>query len=181
MNREVLLLVGILVASLALAAVLAQRSVQSAANTHQQALVQRDTLISQLRELARLEAGQNRLATQRRPDNVLVSEIQDSLANAGLARDAFDSLVPRDDRVISGTSVRVQQVQVRLKNLDLAGLGAWLASWQARELPWLVTECQLEHQRAARGRAGAEPERYTVLVQLAAPYFDDGATAPARQ
>ena len=125
------------------------------------------------------------LAAGRRPDGDLIARVQRSLVAAALPASALSGVQPRADRQSQGSGLRVQTVQVTLRSLSPAELGAWLAAWRQGEQPWRLDEVQFARVQpgvigpgtpgteAASAIAPSDDNRYDITLALAAPYVED--------
>lgn len=128
------------------------------------------------------------LAAGRRPDGDLIARVQRSLVAAALPASALSGVQPRADRQSQGSGLRVQTVQVTLRSLSPAELGAWLAAWRQGEQPWRLDEVQFARVQpgvigpgtpgipgtaAVSAIAPGSDNRYDITLALAAPYVED--------
>jgi len=137
-----------------------------------QAAQQQFTSVNQeLQRLLDLRARIQAPVRGRRPQDDLVSRVQQALTAAGLPVTACSGVQPRADQSANG--MRIQTVQLRLQGLRPAEFGAWLAAWKAADQPWRLSEMQMVHSTAA-GAAGTplDNNRFDLTLVLTVPYLE---------
>jgi len=164
-SRQQGLLIAVCAAALLLVAVWARGHVAAASGERTAAYAQVATTQRAIAELQTLSAVRDAVPSAKRPDADLVGGVRDSLRRAGVPEAAFVGLQHRDDRQLENSQVRVQRVQLRLRELRVDELGRFLATWRGDDTPWRIAECQLVHDRQR------DDDRYDVTLLLAAPYL----------
>lgn len=99
-------------------------------------------------EIAELRGRDQRIAERKPPERDVIARVNDALARAGLPPGALASVSPESDAALPGSSqYRRQTLRLSLRNLDLPGIGSFLAAWRESQLVWTVTHIELTHSR----------------------------------
>jgi hypothetical protein len=99
---------------------------------------------TEIRELRSIRAS---VAERKPPEQDVIARIHASLTQAGLQPEKhFRSLRPESDAPLpAAPQYRRRSVNVNLAQLDLPGLGAFLANWQRDNPLWTPTRIEFVH------------------------------------
>ena len=159
-----------LAASVLAVALPAKRAAQAMAELDL-AAVSLERVRSQAHRVLELRTARQRAAQQKRPEQDLIARVNASLAAAGIDQSHFAGVRPRSDVALTGhesgpIEYRRQSVQLSLRRLRMASLGAFLTEWASSQPLWTPTQIDLTH---ARG----EDARYDARILVSATYIAD--------
>ena len=144
--------------ALLLVTVAAQR-VRSADAAHAQAQTQLIATTADVQLVHTLRAQRQTAAEQRRPEQDVIAQVNDTLAQAGIPADRFGSLRPESDGAVEGDAAglyRRQALRLTLQRVTLDQVGGFLAQWRDGQPLWTPTRLELTH-RADTRRRRADP------------------------
>jgi hypothetical protein len=142
---------------------------QQRASAAQQRL---EDVTSKAERILALRALEQRVATSERPQQDVISRINGTLAEVGIATSKLtrlemesDLALPTHDAASAGT-YRQQALRFGIERVTVEQAGAFLAAWRQEQRLWLPTRIELSHVRGA-----VPPDLYDVGVQVTATYL----------
>ncbi len=122
------------------------------------------------RRVLDLRQRQQRVAETKRPSQDLIARVNATLAKAGIPQTRFASHQPRPDAALPAAApdapiYRRQQVQINLRQMAMAELGAFLKAWSASQELWTPTRIELSRMRGPNNIP-----QFNVMLVLTATY-----------
>ena len=128
--------------------------------------------VADVNRVLALRGREQRVAEQKRPDQDVIARVNAALAGAEIPTSRFSGLRPHSDSPLPGAdrdlAYRRQTVNVRLRQLTIAELGAFLETWTDTQDLWTATTLELSHVRNT-----ADPARFDISILLSATYVAD--------
>ncbi len=131
-----------------------------------------DRTVTDVNRVVALRGREQRIAQQKRPDQDVIARVNAALAGAEIPTSRFSGLRPHSDSPLPGAerglAYRRQTVNVRLRQLTIPELGAFLETWTETQDIWTATTIELSHVRNT-----ADPARFDISILLSATYVAD--------
>ena len=126
-------------------------------------------LANDARNIIDLRSKQQVVSERKRPEQDVIAKVNATLADVGIPNNHFDSLRPESDGALPDSKYRRQSVRIKLNEITLAELGAFLNQWSLTQKLWTPTRIELLH---ARNKSNAD--RYNITILITATYLANG-------
>jgi hypothetical protein len=144
-----------------------------AAGKHANATLSHHQVLNTATEIASLRASQEVTTLGRRPESGLVDVVSSTLATAGVASTALQSLSPEPESPaanLAGVQYMRQRARVQLGELGLIDLGRWLSAWRESSNGWTVAAIDVIPSKPPSNLRPGDQPRLRATIVLEAVY-----------
>lgn len=150
-----MLLLTILLAATSLTLAISATRLRRAENLADAAIRSIDLAAADAQHVLDLQSRSARLGASKRPEQDLIAQVSETLAQAGIASDTLKTLAQQSDVQLNAQQTesqlpyRRQTIRFTLASIEPTQLGAFLEAWNARQGIWTPTRIELRHTGVA--------------------------------
>lgn len=165
---RVTIAIPLAVAACSLVGVLALGRLEQADRTVDSALTRLSGIHSKLSILHSLQQGVRLVELAPRPQQDLISRVQDTLLDSALPAQRLRNLISQGEYASTASGpYKTQKVQIELSPISPSELGRFLHSWAEKQPAWAVERIQLN-------RTPGDAVQYSATLGLAATFLKVG-------